>query len=89
MGIRMALAVIVSAVLLGLLRNIWLVPFELISGKPIRIDIPLPTLPIDVVLVSNPDHIKVRSFLQASDHCACTLRKLSQQSELMANQPLR
>jgi hypothetical protein len=59
MGIGLALVAVGTAIVLGLLRNLWTVPFDFLAGKPIRIDLPLPYIPIDVVLVSNPDHITV------------------------------
>ena len=50
--------VAVFAIVLTYLRHLWHIPFDLIHGKPIRIDLPLPYLQIDVVLVSKPEQIK-------------------------------
>ena len=55
--VRMVL-VAVFAILLTYLRHLWHIPFDLIHGKPIRIDLPVPYLQIDVVLVSKPEQIK-------------------------------
>lgn len=50
-------------VLLGIVhfyfRHLWHIPVDLIQGRPIRVDLPLPYLQLDVVLVSDPKQIKV------------------------------
>ena len=48
----------VFAIVLTYTRHLWHVPFDLINGKPIRIDLPVPYLQIDVVLVNKPEQIK-------------------------------
>lgn len=58
--IRLALPVL-SAVLLFQFRNLLRVPVYVIQGRPIRIDVPLPYLQLDVVLVSSPQQIQVDS----------------------------
>ena len=47
------------SLLLGTVRTLIGVPISLVKKKPIRIDIPVPGFPIDVVLVSEPDQIQV------------------------------
>lgn len=45
------------ASLLGPLRTLSGLPASLLGHQPIRIDLPLPYIPIDVVLLRDPDHI--------------------------------
>jgi hypothetical protein len=45
--------------LLGIYRTLTGLPISLFGHKPIRIDIPFPGFPVDVVLVSDPDQIQV------------------------------
>ncbi len=63
--IRTALPVL-GAVVLFPYRNILRVPIDIVQGRPIRIDLPLPYLQLDVVLVSDPQQIQVRPTLSES-----------------------
>lgn len=51
---------VLGAVVLFSFRNILRVPIDVVNGRPVRIDLPLPYLQLDVVLVSDPQQIQVR-----------------------------
>ena len=53
--------VLVAIIALGTGRTLIGIPRSLIAKKPIRLDIPIPGFPVDVVLVSDPDQIQVKA----------------------------
>lgn len=73
---------VLSAVLLFRFRNLLRVPLYIVQGRPIRIDLPLPYLQLDVVLVSKPHQIQVGSACYQAPtagetNCSKTYRRCS------------
>ena len=54
--VKTALAVVLLALFL---RPVLQLPWDLLSGRPARIVLPLPKFPIDVVLVTKAEHVQV------------------------------
>ena len=57
---------VLSAVLLFQFRNLLRIPFYILQDRPLRVDVPLPYLQLDVVLVSKAQQIQVSPALMTS-----------------------